>query len=295
MTRTDDPIGRPPPALPERPEALGPPPEPPRRDPGGPGWPMWTAFLALVCAFVLGNVLGGVVYGIADANGYDVDDPPAGYLTAANLLFQGSLLASALLFARLYGGVSAAKLGLRPVGWLAGLKWAAAALAAYYVFQAVWLSVLGLEDESDDITDRLQADPSVATVASIAVFAVVIAPIVEEVFFRGFVFGALRSSLSPAGAAAGTGLLFGGVHVFGSPIGFLVPLAMLGFLLSLLYWKTGSLLPCIALHVVNNAIALSVALGWGWQIPLLLAGALGTVAAILAPIVRRGARATAAA
>lgn len=291
MTRTDDPIGRPPPALPERPEALGPPPEPPpSRDPGGPGWPLWTAFVALITAFVLGNVLGGIVYGIADASGYDVDDPPAGYLMAANLVFQGSLLASALMFARFYGGVSAAKLGLRPVRFLTGLTWAAAALIAYYVFQAVWISALGLENESDEITDRLEADPSTATVVGIAIFAVVIAPIVEEVFFRGFVFGALRSSMPPVAAAAGTGLLFGGVHAFGSPIGFLVPLAMLGFLLSLLYWKTGSLLPCIALHVVNNSVALSVALGWGWQIPVLTAAALAAVAGILLPVVRSNGR-----
>lgn len=293
----DNPAGGPPPVLPERPEGLDPPaaPAPPPVEPDVPGWPLWTAFVALLSAFVLSSVLGAIVYSLADGAGYDTDELPIGYMTAANLALQASLLGCAVLYARLYGGAEPARFGLRPVRWRTGLKWGAAALFAFYVFQALWVTALGLENETDQITERLEADPSTATVAGIAIFAVVIAPIVEEVFFRGFVFGALRSSLNPWWAAALAGLLFGGVHAFGSPIGFLVPLALLGFLLCLLYWKTGSLLPCMAVHVVNNSIALSVALGWGWQIPLLIAGGMAAVAGIVLPFVRSNRRVAAAA
>ncbi len=57
-------------------------------------------------------------------------------------------------------------------------------------------------------------------------------------------------------------MLFGAVHVFGQEAVFLVPLALLGVALCVIRWRTGSLLPCIALHAVNNAIAFSVAESW---------------------------------
>ena len=54
------------------------------------------------------------------------------------------------------------------------------------------------------------------------------------------------------------------------PPGLLVPLAVLGFGLCLIYAWTRSLYPCVALHAVNNAIAFGVTQDWTWQIPLLV-------------------------
>jgi membrane protease YdiL (CAAX protease family) len=273
--------------VPQSPGGDGPPPPPPPpADPQKPSWPLWTAFVALLSGLLCGNVLGAIVYSIAGASGYDTDPLPVGFMLLANLLFDAALVVSAVVFARLGGRVSPAILGLRPAkAWFA-VKWAAAAAITYFVVSALWIGLLHLENETDDITKTLKDDPTAATVAGIALFAVVIAPIVEELFFRGFVFPALREKLNVGWAAIGTGLLFGAVHAFGSPIGFLVPLAVLGTLLCLLYWKTGSIYPCIALHAVNNCIALGSALGWDWQLPLLVAGALAAITAILAPLGR---------
>ena len=69
-----------------------------------------------------------------------------------------------------------------------------------------------------------------------------------------------------------TGLVFGGIHVGSSPVGYLVPLAIFGFGLCLLYERTGSLYPSIALHAVNNSIALGANLDWDWQIPAMMVG-----------------------
>ena len=60
---------------------------------------------------------------------------------------------------------------------------------------------------------------------------------------------------------------------------------LLGIVLCLLYWKTGSLLPCIALHLTNNAIALTVALGWTWQGLVLWAGGMLAAAGLLLPFI----------
>jgi membrane protease YdiL (CAAX protease family) len=65
---------------------------------------------------------------------------------------------------------------------------------------------------------------------------------------------------------------------------------VLGTVLCLVYWKTNSLLPCIVLHAINNCIALSSALKWDWQVPVLMVGALMAISAILLPVVHRGRR-----
>ena len=53
-----------------------------------------------------------------------------------------------------------------------------------------------------------------------------------------------------------------------------MPLAILGFMLCIVRWKTGSLLPCIALHAMNNALAFGITERWsGGRDVLLLVGA----------------------
>ena len=84
------------------------------------------------------------------------------------------------------------------------------------------------------------------------------APLAEEIFFRGFVFGVLREKLGVAGGALVTGVVFGLVHATGSPIETLGVLVILGVVLCLLYVQTGSILPCIALHALNNGLSFAV-------------------------------------
>ncbi len=52
---------------------------------------------------------------------------------------------------------------------------------------------------------------------------------------------------------------------------------MFGFGLCLLYWRTGSLYPCIALHALNNSLAFGVSQKWDWQIPLVMVGSLTVI------------------
>jgi len=90
----------------------------------------------------------------------------------------------------------------------------------------------------------------------------VIAPLAEEFFFRGYFFGALRNWHGPWLAALITGLVFGAIHVGSADPVFLVPLAVLGFMLCIVRWQTGSLLPCIGLHALNNGLAFAVTEKW---------------------------------
>ena len=68
------------------------------------------------------------------------------------------------------------------------------------------------------------------------------------------------------------------IHAGGSDPAYLVPLGVFGALLCLLYARTGSLWPCIALHCANNTLAFGVSQGWSWEIPLVLVAALTAIA-----------------
>jgi len=88
------------------------------------------------------------------------------------------------------------------------------------------------------------------------VAGVVIAPLAEEAFFRGFVFGGLRQRLGVVGAALVSAAVFGAVHLSLSTF---LPVAFLGLLLALLYAATGSLYPGIIAHACNNGFGLLLA------------------------------------
>jgi uncharacterized protein len=118
------------------------------------------------------------------------------------------------------------------------------------------------------------------------VLVCVVAPIAEEFFFRGYFFGALRNWRGLWPAAVITGLVFGGIHVGSAPVGFLVPLAFFGFLLCLIYDRTRSLYPCMALHCLNNSIAFGIGEHWDWQIPLVLAASLTVIAGAMLTVRR---------
>jgi membrane protease YdiL (CAAX protease family) len=84
---------------------------------------------------------------------------------------------------------------------------------------------------------------------------VILAPISEETCFRGMLYGGLRERLPKIPAALIVGLIFGGLHAL-TGVSAVPPLMVFGFLLCLLYEKTGSIVPGILLHMLNNSVAL---------------------------------------
>ncbi|MFH1878832.1 MAG: type II CAAX endopeptidase family protein [Candidatus Omnitrophota bacterium] len=81
------------------------------------------------------------------------------------------------------------------------------------------------------------------------VFAAVFGPVAEEIFFRGFIYGALKKNLGVFGGILVTALLFSALHAH---IVGLLPILALGILLSYLYEKTGSLAAPITVHIIHN-------------------------------------------
>ncbi|HYT89282.1 MAG TPA: type II CAAX endopeptidase family protein, partial [Gemmataceae bacterium] len=75
----------------------------------------------------------------------------------------------------------------------------------------------------------------------------------EELFFRGYLFSALRSVGGAALTILGSALLFG---LFHAPQAFdrLLPSTLLGVVLGWVCWRSGSVLPGMLLHAVYNAL-----------------------------------------
>jgi membrane protease YdiL (CAAX protease family) len=267
------------PAPPERPEL---PDGAPAASDDRPRWPPWTAPVALIAGFAAA-LLGAIVIGIVAAIfGASLHDPPPAVGIASVIVQDACLIGSALFFARLSAGrPRPSQFGLRRPRSL----WASAGLvvAAYLTFILVsyaWLQLIGQTNAKDTITEDLGAGNGTAALVAIAFVVCVLAPLAEELFFRGYFFGALRQvGLWPAVIL--TGLAFGLVHVFGSPVAFLLPLAFLGGLLCLLREHTRSLYPGIALHCLNNSIALSSSQHWDWQVPVVLVCAPAAIAALV--------------
>lgn len=130
------------------------------------------------------------------------------------------------------------------------------------------------------------------------VLAIVIVPaILEELFFRGLLFNAIRRRAGAVVTIGATGGLFALTHVvLDGALGIerLVPSLLIGLILSTVCWTTGSVWPSMVLHVAHNAILLYVGISdsvsaenvpWQW----LAAGALGSVlgAALICILVMR--------
>ena len=80
----------------------------------------------------------------------------------------------------------------------------------------------------------------------------VLCPVIEEVFFRGFLFAGLRARLGWGGALVISAALFSVAHVVP---GIYPQIFLVGLLLGLLYEFTSSVWPCIAMHGLLNAMA----------------------------------------
>src|SRR6266571_1279077 len=210
-----------------------------------------TILFALPAAF-LATLLAG--------RSSDLEDSPAALTVLLGISFflEAFMLSCALYFSVRKYRLSLSALGLRLPrrgSWWLPLVLLGGGMAIMYVYFGV-LAAFGVDPQSD-LPD--QVFHNVAPLTVLIVLSVLIAPIVEEIFFRGFIFGGLRGRWGTALAALGSGLLFGAAHL-GNPGTFYIvpPIALVGVLFSLGYAYSGSILATIAAHFLFNLISVAV-------------------------------------
>ena len=266
-----------------------------RRD-DEPPWRVWAAPAAIAAGFAAGVLASSLVAVIGRPAGSSVTHPTPAVALIGDLLFDLCFVGAALYFAGLHSPLRAPDFGFRRVSARTGVLAIVAAGAGYYVLTAVYASLIHLHG-NDKLPSELGAGKSTAALAAAGVFVCVIAPIAEEFFFRGFLFGALRRlrvvvagrDLGTWLAAIVTGILFGLAHTGSASSKYLVPLGFLGFVLCLVRWRTRSLYPCIALHSINNSLALGVnQLHWNaGEIVALTVASLVVIGAATGPLAAR--------
>ena len=215
--------------------------------------PAWSPFVALLAVVVLATTAAVV---IGTALGADLEENPPEVAIPSTLvqdvLFIAVAFAGAALFVR--GRLLPSALGIRTTRLGPALGWSALAVVAFYAFALIFQAVAGKAPEQD-LVSELRGEDSLAVLVGYGALVSVGAPLAEETFFRGFMFGVLREKLPLWGAALIAGGVFGIAHAFGSPVRTLVVLVWLGVLFCLLYWRTGSLLPGMSLHAIINSSA----------------------------------------
>jgi hypothetical protein len=260
-----------------------------RRPSSASEWSPWLAPLALVGGLVLAAVGGLLVDLPALLFGVNVNASklPPGLVIADTAVQDAAFVAVAVFLAQMGGrALRASMFGLRSTRLPRALWLTVLALLASMAFSIAWTKAFHAKPEK--LLDQLGAKESTLLLLLSATLTCVIAPIGEEFLFRGFIFRALRNWRGTGLAAVLTGLLFGAVHAGSAPAIDLVPLAVLGAVLCLLYRATGSLYPCIAAHAFNNSLAFGELVGWSWQTPILAVSALSVLALIAIGLTRAG-------
>jgi len=153
-------------------------------------------------------------------------------------------------------------LGFRPL--VLDRAWVIAAtvvgMFAVVVVYTVIVQLIGAEDLLPQSTLEGDVFDNRALVVMAGILAVLAAPVAEETFFRGFLFGGLVKRLGIFGAALASGFLFSLAHAQPTT---LIPFTFVGMVLAWSYVYTGSLWTNIGAHLVFNLISFSVSLA-GW-------------------------------
>ncbi|HEY6538134.1 MAG TPA: type II CAAX endopeptidase family protein [Candidatus Dormibacteraeota bacterium] len=182
------------------------------------------------------------------------------YNFATTLTFYGVLLGIVLAFASRPRGRAWIKLGIRrPPIWVVVLMPPLALLLQIVtgIISELISPLLGgmKNPQGCDISQAFGAVPLLAVV-SIAV----IAPLVEEVVFRGFIYGGMRRRWGVTVSVLVSSALFALAHSFsvGGSILLLGPsLFIAGVALALVYERSRSLVPGMVLHASFNLIAVA--------------------------------------
>lgn len=148
--------------------------------------------------------------------------------------------------------------------------------------------LIGLFDEYVPLPDFFEWMNINMTSPATIIAGVIVAPIAEEIIFRGMITKLLLEEYRPTKAILISALIFGIIHFNPAQI----PVAIvLGVLFGWLYYKTGSIIPGIILHFINNAVAVvgAIYLGEEWELNNnMLALLLLAISLVVLPFVFKG-------
>lgn len=171
--------------------------------------------------------------------------PDRSTLPMLGLFFGSALVAVAAAVAPLGWRSIQATLGFRKAGWKIVVFGTLGALVV-----SVAVSQLGIEPEG--VKEALSVARTPALFVTSLLVMAVLAPLAEELVFRGLLYGWLDGRWGATVAWAVSSILFAAAHAEPAHVVLVLPL---GLWFGFLRWRSGSLWPSLAAHVVNNGMA----------------------------------------
>jgi uncharacterized protein len=167
------------------------------------------------------------------------------------VLLVDACIVAALVVLQHLDRLSAGELGLRRAAPALSVALVVGGLIVVGIVTAVWS-----EDILQQHAERSSTLHESVTVAVLGgLVAGILAPVIEEVFFRGRLFGTLRRHMGIVWSVVLSSVLFAVAHTTSYPLESLPLPFVFGVVACVLYQRTGSLLPGIALHSLINASA----------------------------------------
>jgi membrane protease YdiL (CAAX protease family) len=220
---------------------------------------MAKATLLVIVLSIVAGAVAAVIAGSLTEAGQDFDDNAAALsvLLIASLVVQEIFLfGAAIWFGPRKYGLPLSEVGTkRPAQAPWWFSWALAAAALVIANGYVEMLAMAGVDSGGSTPDQVfeSAGPFIVVVVG----AVLMAPVIEEVFFRGFIFGGLWQRWGWMRAGVVSSLLFGLAHL---SLYLVPPFAAIGFLFAWSYRRTGSLVPGIIAHGITNAVSVGLGL-----------------------------------
>lgn len=206
-------------------------------------YPSWGDLLTLLGVFIVATVLGSLLTGILQKMG----SVSVGFGSFLGYVIQFSLVIIFGLFQRKIRspkGTRLLKFGLAKLDFVIILWGTIMVLATGVVIEPL----LNLFPET--YLDRLG---NIMAAGGWMMFtSIVIAPIMEEILFRGILQDALMRKYGVFVGILIASAVFGIVHIIPQQV---VNAFMIGIVLGYIYYRTGALLPVILIHCINNAIS----------------------------------------
>ena len=146
------------------------------------------------------------------------------------------------------------ELGLKPLSARKMLRYGIVgglALLAVIFVLSLPLEILNPDIEPQVYEEILRSAHGVSQLLLLLLMGAVLAPISEELFFRGMIYPLTRYSLGPFWGAIGAGIIFGLAHWDAWRA---IPLAIGGAILCYLYEKSGSIWATVTAHGMWNGI-----------------------------------------
>ena len=132
----------------------------------------------------------------------------------------------------------------------------AAALGVFFAVVSSYILVTRPESPSTPLSEALEANQSSLLMVIFLVLAVMVAPLVEEIIFRGYLFGVLDAARGRTTAIVVVALLFGLMHMdqYWGDWEAIALVTLLGLAMTIVRSLTGSVIASVITHYVYNGL-----------------------------------------